>query len=1079
MRHGLLLVLAVGTLCWTSPALAIDKLQSGPAPTWVIPASASKPGHEATSADLEFLLEDRQLHLSPSGDELYVDSIVRIGSPRGLSALGTIALVWNPDTTTVTVHALHIHRGEQTVDVLASQTFTVLRREQNLEYAVLDGTLTAAVQPVGLQVGDMVELAYTLKRSDPVLAGVSEWLIGGLPNMPIAHMRVRASWSTSSHILWKASESMTGLKEQHLGDQTVVSGEFDNQQPLLQPKGAPARFAQLREVVFSGDKSWGEISTRLAPLYEQAAQLSDSSLLRAEIERIRNTYPEPVAQAEAALKLVQEQVRYVFLGMNDGGLVPASADVTWTRRFGDCKGKTVLLLALLHGLGIEARPAAVSSTRGDGLDEKLPMVGWFDHVLTQATIAGKPYWLDGTRPGDRRLENVPDFAFKWALPLTTKGGSLVAIPVRPLEHPNNTLALRIDASAGLYAPAPIHAEMILQGDAGLAIKYALANATADEIDRRLREYWKKQYDFVEVSAVSQAFDELTATARWTMDGVAQMDWESGAYETDGFVLGYKADLKRTAGPRQDAPYQVAFPSYSQVTETVLLPYGGAGFSIEGVDIDRTVGGMEYRRHATLEKGVFTAEKTTRAIAPEFAEVEAPGVQQALREMAKLALRIRSPSTYKRTARDREAQHAPPPVTAGDFLSRGNKYMDDDDYDRAIDDFNHALALDPRNDMALAGRGMSEVWQKKSGLAIQDLNSAYDINPKNAVVFRGRGLLALESEHYRDAVAALSRSLELDSQSALAYGKRAEAYFHLGDNQQALDDIEQALHLSPTWSVMFSLRAQVLQVQGKPDQAMLELAKAAAAASDDAEMLLWIGSIYESMHSYEAAMRMFDRAVELSPSEQSYLLRSQARRRNDLIGSRADVEAALKINPHSREAQTDLARVQFLAHQYKEEIATLNALMMSSNDAQEMLIQRAIAYSKSGQDALATADLSRAQASASTGRDFNELCWDLATADVELDMALKSCDTALERSFGQPQYVDSRGFVLLRMGRFDEAIGEYDRALEMLPTQAHSRYGRGIAKRRKGDQSGGNVDIEAATKANPNIETEFSEYGIQP
>ena len=46
-----------------------------------------------------------------------------------------------------------------------------------------------------------------------------------------------------------------------------------------------------------------------------------------------------------------------------------TAATTWSRRYGDCKGKTALLIALLRGLGIEAEAALVSTDFGDGLDE--------------------------------------------------------------------------------------------------------------------------------------------------------------------------------------------------------------------------------------------------------------------------------------------------------------------------------------------------------------------------------------------------------------------------------------------------------------------------------------------------------------------------------------------------------------------------------------------------------------------------------------------------------------------------------------------------------------------------------------
>jgi hypothetical protein len=50
----------------------------------------------------------------------------------------------------------------KSIDVLGSgQTFTTLRREQNLEQAVLDGVLTANLNSEDLQVGDILEVAYT------------------------------------------------------------------------------------------------------------------------------------------------------------------------------------------------------------------------------------------------------------------------------------------------------------------------------------------------------------------------------------------------------------------------------------------------------------------------------------------------------------------------------------------------------------------------------------------------------------------------------------------------------------------------------------------------------------------------------------------------------------------------------------------------------------------------------------------------------------------------------------------------------------------------------------------------------
>ena len=77
-----------------------------------------------------------------------------------------------------------------------------------------------------------------------------------------------------------------------------------------------------------------------------SAKLASDSPIKAEAARIRAASPDPKVQAGLALALVQDQIRYLFLGLDGGGYRPTPADETWKRRLGDCKAKSVLLLAL-------------------------------------------------------------------------------------------------------------------------------------------------------------------------------------------------------------------------------------------------------------------------------------------------------------------------------------------------------------------------------------------------------------------------------------------------------------------------------------------------------------------------------------------------------------------------------------------------------------------------------------------------------------------------------------------------------------------------------------------------------------
>src|SRR5581483_3385007 len=104
----------------------------------------------------------------------------------------------------------------------------------------------------------------------------------------------------------------------------------------------PPRFNDLAEVEVTQFSSWADVSALMAPLYAKASVLAPDSPLRAEVARIKAASSDPKVRAALALRLVQDQTRYVFLGMNFGGYIPADANVTWSRRFGDCKGKTAL-----------------------------------------------------------------------------------------------------------------------------------------------------------------------------------------------------------------------------------------------------------------------------------------------------------------------------------------------------------------------------------------------------------------------------------------------------------------------------------------------------------------------------------------------------------------------------------------------------------------------------------------------------------------------------------------------------------------------------------------------------------------
>jgi tetratricopeptide (TPR) repeat protein len=1075
-------------------ALAADTLAYGPVPAWVVPQQAPAAESGQSGAPIRILLTDMQLNFAPTISESYTDNVVLIQTPQGLANAGTISLSWRPETDQVTVHKLRILRADKEIDVLGSgQNFSILRREEQLEYAALSGVLTAVLQPEGLRVGDRVELAYTLKRTDALLGGVPENLILTNPAIPIARTHLRARWAADYKMTWRASTFLDGLKESRIGAAIEVSTTRDNDEPLVQPAWAPARFAAVRSLQFTGYKSWSEVSRLLFPMFDRASKLSPTSALRAEVARIRAATPDRRGRAEAALRLVQDQIRYVYLGMNDARIVPADVETTWSRRYGDCKAKTALLLALLRELDVEAQPVVVNTVAGDALPTRLPMIGVFNHVLVLATIAGKAYWLDGTRSGDRRLDDLLVPNYRWGLPLTAAGTELLRIEAVPLNTPMSETTITVDASAGATAPASFQVETVLRAHAATAVQQAISRLTDSQRDAALRAYWTRQeywsgnWEDVTLQTVTVDFDDASGNLRLSMKGHGKMNWQGDQHLLESLGIGATVDYTREPGLNDDAPYLTTFPVYTRVIERIKLPHDGAGYSTVGKDVDQTIAGMNYRRRARLDKGELSAEASVRSVEAEFPASEARAAQSALRRLWEDPLYAKLPADRVEESNDLDVladrqfslEVANPIETLNADINRGNMLINRREYDHAIDAFNEAIAIDAKADMALADRGMAYVWKADDDRARKDFDAALALNPRNPVVFRGRGVIALRAGNASEAISSFTRSLELEPDNVLALGYRASAYVRTGQDDQALADGAEVIRLQPTNVDTYMSRASIFIKRGQTDKAIAEAASLTSANPNNSIAYISAGRIYATFKMKVEAMQAFDRAVQIGPDETTYLTRASYRLKTDIAGRRADVDAALKLNDHSMRALMMKAAIQTDAGDYTGAISTYNvALLLGGNDS-ELLTGRGIVYVKNNQEVLAERDFAAARAKAVDARALNHMCWAMATSAVSLTEALNICEAAVAKAPDYAPSMDSRAFTLLRLGRYDEAIVAYDSALKLAPTSIASMYGRGVAKRHRGDIEAGDADIKAALAASPLVAEMFAGYGVNP
>lgn len=629
----------LGSIATVAAALSVQcanaqklEVQYGKVPAWVVapPTPTSTPTPEGASIRINFV--DTQIRADQNGVETYLHFNVTPLRPEALS-VGNLVTSWNPSAGIATVNAVTIHRDGATLDVLKQAKFEVVRQESSGELAILKGDATASLRVPGLQVGDTLDFEVTIMQRDPTIGDHVFGSSAMPPGGTLGTSRIRFVWPTASTIAWRVSDDVPKPTVQAVGNYSQLIYELRDPKSLVLPQGAPPRYALKRMFEYSDFRSWADVAGRLMPLYDKASTLSDRSPIKAEAANIAAAHPDAAGRTLAALRLVQDRIRYVYVGMNGGNFQPAAADDTWTRRFGDCKGKTALLLALLRELGVPAEAVVVNSNGGDGTDARLPSPIWFDHVVVRARPDGVPYWLDGTRTDDHSLALLPEPVFRWALPLRA-AATLEAVPVHAVRLPLYVEMIDIDATAGFAAKAKVAQKMVVRGNDALQFKTALATMTPD--DARSMLLRGTDGSWFTADTASWRSVEAGSALEITLSGLGKLDWTGSsknghALDIPGAGFIPPDEFTRPKDQDQSAPWAVNYPAYRCWATTIRLPKPEHGrvWNYMAKPVSNVIGGVARWRVAELRGNVMRTIMSSRSVTREISAAEAAAANKAL------------------------------------------------------------------------------------------------------------------------------------------------------------------------------------------------------------------------------------------------------------------------------------------------------------------------------------------------------------------------------------------------------------------------------------------------------------------
>lgn len=179
---------------------------------------------------------------------------------------------------------------------------------------------------------------------------------------------------------------------------------------------------------FEGNlETWKNYGLFIQKLAETRRELPPAT-----IEKLKNLVadcPDDACKAERVYHFLQENTRYFFIGLGIGGWQPAPAAEVDALKYGDCKGLSNYLVAMLEAVGVDARYVVIRAGRENRAQFSDFPNAHFNHIIACVPNSGDTIWLEctsQTAPFGFLGEFTDD---RPALLVAPDGGHLIHTPV--------------------------------------------------------------------------------------------------------------------------------------------------------------------------------------------------------------------------------------------------------------------------------------------------------------------------------------------------------------------------------------------------------------------------------------------------------------------------------------------------------------------------------------------------------------------------------------------------------------------------------------------------------------------------
>jgi hypothetical protein len=333
---------------------------------------------EYSGDDFVYLLDDGVLRFESDGRGTRTyRQIIQILTREGAERWGEQTFGYTAGTEKLTVNWIKVVKPDGTVIADKPTHEQESLAPVALEAPIYSDSKVRRVSIGGVAPGTLLDFSWSIERLKPVLPGdfYTGWRVttGRLVRRSRLVVDVPAALTPRiKELNWHGPRP-----EQTSGGRHVFTWAKSEVQPIESEPFAATPNSVYVGISIAGRIGWGDITKWYAQLSKDRYTLTPE--LETKLQELVAGAKTRDDSLRAIHRWVAQDFRYVSLSLGLGGYQPRTPASVLDTKYGDCKDKATLFIALARRLGFQAFPVLLSAN--GGVERTLPSISQFDHMI--------------------------------------------------------------------------------------------------------------------------------------------------------------------------------------------------------------------------------------------------------------------------------------------------------------------------------------------------------------------------------------------------------------------------------------------------------------------------------------------------------------------------------------------------------------------------------------------------------------------------------------------------------------------------------------------------------------------------